>query len=512
MRFRLALVIAGLSGFIALSYEIVWYRVLSVMTGGVSAAFGLLLAAYLLGLAFGSRAAGAFCKGEGGDPRELRLLSLFVAVGGGIAALVVPAFAWSAAFTDYRIGLLVVLVSAGFLGAVLPLVSHFGIEPDDRAGGRLSYVYLANIIGSASGSLLTGFVLMDTFSLHTIARLLLLSGFCLSAALLAMSGMELRRALPAYGALLVGSLLALSLSPLAYDNLYERLVFKNEWNGKTKFAEIIETKSGVITVTNDGTVYGGGAYDGVLNISLVNNELNHIVRAYAIGALHPAPKEVLVIGLSGGAWTQVVANLPGVEKITVIEINPGYLDVIAKHDEVKSLLTNPKVDIAIDDGRRWLQRHPDRRFDFVLMNTTMHWRDHATNVLSSDFMEIVRPHLAPGGIFYFNTTSSLDVQLTAAHKFPHVLRVSNFIAASDSPFFFDRDRWKNLLRTMQVEGKPALDLTTPQGQAMYDELAGYIDLAPRDAILHYYEPIARDVTDDNMVVEWQNPLRYAEMR
>ena len=32
MRLRLALAIAALSGFIALSYEIVWYRVLAVMT------------------------------------------------------------------------------------------------------------------------------------------------------------------------------------------------------------------------------------------------------------------------------------------------------------------------------------------------------------------------------------------------------------------------------------------------------------------------------------------------
>src|SRR3954447_16352352 len=121
MRFRLALPIAALSGVLALSYELVWYRVLSVMTRGVASTFGLLLGAYLFGLALGSRGSARFCRGAGGDPRELRLLALFVAIANAIAALVVPAFAWSAKFTDYRIGLFVVMVSAAFLGSILPL-------------------------------------------------------------------------------------------------------------------------------------------------------------------------------------------------------------------------------------------------------------------------------------------------------------------------------------------------------------------------------------------------------
>ena len=32
-----------------------------------------------------------------------------------------------------------------------------------------------------------------------------------------------------------------------------------------------------------------------------------------------------MIGLSTGAWAQVIANLRGVERLTVVEINRGYL-------------------------------------------------------------------------------------------------------------------------------------------------------------------------------------------
>src|SRR5262249_44115348 len=204
-------------------YEILWYRVLSVMTRGVASTFGLLLAAYLAGIAIGSRVSTVFCKGDGGSARQLRLLALFVAISNAIAAFVVPAFAWSAKFTDYRIGLAVVAVGAAFLGSVLPLVSHFGIAPDERAGSRLSYVYLANIIGSASGSLITGFVMMDRMSTQQIALALVVAGFVLSAALAAMGGLRGREAAGGYGLLAAAMAGAVLSAPRPSDPPCQRL-------------------------------------------------------------------------------------------------------------------------------------------------------------------------------------------------------------------------------------------------------------------------------------------------
>jgi spermidine synthase len=505
MRLRLALVIAALSGFIALSYEIVWYRVISTMTRGIASSFGLLLAAYLFGLAIGARASARFCKEEDAGPAQLRVLAVFVAVSNAIAALVAPIFAWSARFTDFWLGIAVVAIGAAFLGAVLPLVSHFGIEPDERAGPRLSYVYLANIVGSAAGSLLTGFVLLDVMSLMNVARVLVVFGFALSAVLAAMSG---RRAPSPFAALGFATLVAVLALPSLYDRLYERLIYKWDFDGSQRFTQVVENKSGVITVTADDTVYGSGTYDGVLNVWLQKDDRNGIVRAYIPGALHPAPREVLVIGLSGGSWTQVVVNIPGVERLTVVEINPGYAEVVNANRDTASLLSNPKLTLVVDDGRRWLLRNPDRKFDFILMNTTMHWRGHSTNLLSREFMELARAHLLPGGVFYFNTTNSYDVQLTAAKTFPHFKRVSNFVAVGDSPFDFDRERWRKVLESMTIDGKPVLDLASAADQKLLYELRGYNDMEPAWSIIDRYEKKNRIVTDDNMVTEWIDPLLY----
>ena len=207
--------------------------------------------------------------------------------------------------------------------------------------------------------------------------------------------------------------------------MYERLLSKEAYLGNSKFADLVENRSGVIAVGADETVFGGGVYDGRFNVDLLN-DTNGIFRAYAIAGLQRAPKQVLVIGLSSGSWAQIVANNPEVQALTIVEINPGYLGLIRQRASVSSLLHNPKVTIVIDDGRRWLVRNPDRKFDFILMNTSYHWRANVSNLLSREFCALLRAHLNRNGIAYYNTTWSGDAQATGTREFPYALRIANF--------------------------------------------------------------------------------------
>lgn len=510
------MIVSGLSGFVALSYEIVWYRVVSFVSWGLPAAFGLLLGAYLLGLAIGARWAGKSCADDStaGDKSPLRRLAGFVFVAVLLAMLVVPIAAECAVRMHWAVSLLVVALAAGSLGAVLPLVSHFGIRPDERAGQRLSWVYLANIIGSSLGSFVTGFIWMDHYPLKTIASILAVCGLALFA-VIAIAGAQRRRTQVGLGlATLLCAFGATRMVDATYSNIYERLAFKTKYTTQ-KFSEIIETKSGVITTTPDGVVYGGGAYDGKFNTS-IRTDRNGILRAYSVGAMHPEPKRVLVIGLSSGSWTQVIIHLPTVTTVDAIEINPGYLDLIGRHEQVKSLLVNPKFHAIVDDGRRYLSRNPDVKYDVVVMNTTWHWRAHSTNLLSREFMDLVRAHLNPDGIFFFNTTASEDAQRTAAETFPHAMRVFNFMAASDAPIVFHRGRWEKTLRGMVIDGERVFREEEPEDMTALHSLLTYPDtleadpiaegLESRDRILARTKD-ARIITDDNMVPEWRHVLQ-----
>src|SRR5207249_4151190 len=147
---------------------------------------------------------------------------------------------------------------------------------------------------------------------------------------------------------------------------------------------------------------------------------------------------MLMIGLASGSWGQVLANHPQLEKLTIVEINPGYLQVIERYPAVAGLLRNPKVEVVIDDGRRWLVRNPEKTFDVIVMNTTFAWRAHTSNLLSVEFLRLIRRHLNQGGVHFYNTTYSGEAQLTGATVFAHALRVLSFIAVSDSPIVVDK--------------------------------------------------------------------------
>lgn len=497
MSFPVALVLVALSGFIALSYELLWYRAYSFVSEGGPAAFGALLGAYLLGIAVGSFASRWFCKDRAAafDPKHLRSLAAFVFGSSLLGLLVVPVMArfvtisGSAASTLPFVG-----VSAGLQGAILPLISHFGIAPDDKAGARLSYLYMSNILGSATGSLLTGFVLMDSLTMRGISVFLFVCGSAVTLGLLLLG----RKGATGRGSLfaMAGVAALAALSPLLagplFHDVYERLLRKKTYKPGDSFAFVVENKSGVISVSKGGTIYGGGIYDGVFSTDLVHDR-NLVVRAYALSALHPKPRDVLIVGLASGSWAQVVANHPDVESVTIIEINPGYLEIIPRYPEVASLLKNPKVKVIIDDGRRWLSRNPDRKFDFVLQNTTWHFRAHATNLLSTEYLRLTGDHLNPGGVVFFNTTKSRDAQLTAAKTFPYALRFMSFMAASDSPISVDKERWRRVLSAYRIDGKPVFDPASDVAKARLEEVVSLLD--PREA-----------QTEEDLLAEWRRNL------
>lgn len=511
MSFWVAALTAGLSGFIALSYEIVWYRVFGFTSLTAPSTFGHLLGAYLLGVALGSLISRRFCRDdvEHGDPSQLRAVAVFVFLANLASFFVVPLLAHLVTRMSWHGCLPLVGLGAGLLGATLPLVAHFGIAPDEKAGTRLSYIYLANIIGSASGSLLTGFVFLDVASLPQLTAGLAACGVALALGLFVVTRPSRALAASAIVASLATVALLFATRGSLFHHLYERLYFKKKYSADTEFAETIENRHGVINVYN-GMVYGGGVYDGIFNTGLVPDP-NWVFRAYAIAAMHPRPARVLMIGLASGSWANIVASMPGLERLTVVEINPGYLQLIAAHDEVKPVLTDPKVEIVIDDGRRYLRRHPEEKFDVIVMNTTWHWRAHATGLLSREFLEALRSHLRPGGIIHYNSTMSKDVMKTAITVFPHALRIYNFLTVSDAPVSLERERFREVLLSWRMGNEPVLNLEWPSHRRRLDELLSLPDtingpyreesLESREAMLARLGS-AKVVTDDNMWCEW----------
>ncbi len=274
MKLRLALLLAALSGFIGLSYEIIWIRIYSMVSWGKASAFGTLLGAYLAGLAFGALLARRFCRAEG--HRELRALGWFILFANLFGFLLVPGMAEFVRFAPYSASLPLIALGAGLLGTTFPLIAHFGVNPDKHAGAGVSLLYGANILGSATGSLLTGFVLLD-FPLAWVCAALTCLG------IFVFWGLSRRWKLSVLCMVFV-----IASTPFLFDSLYEKLQFKDEYVSGMRFALIEEGRSGVVTVTDKGEVFGGGVYDGKFNVDPVN-DINGIFRCYAGFAFRVQP-------------------------------------------------------------------------------------------------------------------------------------------------------------------------------------------------------------------------------
>jgi len=148
------------------------------------------------------------------------------------------------------------------------------------------------------------------------------------------------------------------------------------------------------------------------------------------------------------------------------------------------------------------------------MNTTHHWRANASNLLSVEFLQLVRKHLNPGGILYYNTTNSSRVQLTGATVFPFAVRVANFIALSDGPIHFDRTGWRRILESYKIDGRQVFDLSKRDNRDCIDRWVSMAESEQRSEDVRFEATIEdrasllgrfqgqQLITDDNMGTEW----------
>src|SRR6185295_1342285 len=112
-----------------------------------------------------------------------------------------------------------------------------------------------------------------------------------------------------------------------------------------------------------------------------------------------APADVLVIGLGAGITAGAVSIDPAVERVVVAEIEPLVPGLAARFfaEANFAVITNPKVDIRIDDGRHYLAT-TSRKFDAITSDPLDPWVRGAATLYTREFWQLVKAHLNDGGV------------------------------------------------------------------------------------------------------------------
>jgi hypothetical protein len=101
---------------------------------------------------------------------------------------------------------------------------HVGFTADAKAGLHLSLVYFSNILGSAAGTLITGFILMDRISTPQISAFLTALGAIAAAAVSRLAPMSWsRRAIFVLGCIVVAVGSPFAIKAL-FNHYYERII------------------------------------------------------------------------------------------------------------------------------------------------------------------------------------------------------------------------------------------------------------------------------------------------
>lgn len=494
-------------GFVSLSLEILWIRFYGFTMMSTPTAFGFVLMAYLTGIALGARAGGRACRNHASHSRLWSNAARAVILS-SLATLALPfVFSWiqSQWWRNLLIDFSIIAFVSSILAYVFPIVHHMGVNADtERGGRRFATVYVSNIIGATLGPLITGYILLNLITLQQ-------AYFCL--ALLQVLGaivilLKFRGSwLDSLAGILAGFY---TIFIGVFGVLMSPHYLIQQVNATHRNAnQIVENRYGIITIFSpidkekykpgDDAVYGGNVYDGRTNLSLRENT-NGLHRLLLMSALHPQPKRVLMVGLSIGSWLSVINGFPDVEKIDVIEINPGYLQAAQVYGPQARAMEDPRVNILIDDARRWLKLNPYKKYDMIIMNTTWHWRVNSTFLLSESFFNIIKSHMADGGILAFNGTGSPDAFYTVANIFSNAYRYGNFIYAADFDFRKRKDTAiaRNIYSKLTIDDKPAFSAEDPNIEKFLNERFFSIE-EDEGAIGRGFEM----VTDNNMITEFK---------
>lgn len=426
---KAVLIGTALSGFTAMLYEVTWIRVLSIIIGGTSYAFTLILSCFILGIALGSfwiarRAEGDALRTFGWlqlglvvvvcltIPLYRRLPFVFFS----LTQLLRPEHAWSVyLFLCFLFCALLLLPPTVLMGASFPLAGRVVMRSKESVGGEVGRVYLFNTVGTILGSLAGGLVLLPliglegNFTVGLVANLVA-AAVCLGAARTADRGPAARTWAPlAAAALLV---VVGGVATRGWATFISAAGRYREWHGTFSEFSSFEAQAlaraeslfyaddvfaSVMVAQQKGThrfLRINGKADG----SNGRGDLDTQMLAAHVGALmHPREvKKVLLVGIGAGITAGSLLSYD-LERLDVVEISPAVLDAAKLFSkDNRDALSDPRCHVHIEDARTFLTLSPEK-YDLIVSVPSNPWVTGVSGLFSRDFFRVARERLAPGG-------------------------------------------------------------------------------------------------------------------
>lgn len=500
------------TGYLGLSYELLWTRALTQALGATYFSFAMILASMLLGIVLGSALYRSWLADR--EARSLlATLTVLLFIAAALSFLIVEwlhpllkvlravlmlspsGHAWYL-LPPLALSLVAFLPTAILFGVIFPLCLRHYAAGGARLGNNLGLAYGINAAGAVTGVVLTGLVTIEHFgSGGTLRLLFLLSTVAVWLAFRATPPRPAATGRPAAAPrrsrlILTGvvmlALVATALFPtdIFFANQLNclsdllpndiRILFRAE--DATSMATLVETPRAPFKYVEDAQVREGTQrniwHSNWRGVGGTRIYLWNLVGGYLAGMIPPDPRDVLVIGYGSGRQLRTLVSLPHLRHIDVVEINRiNFAASDYFYLDSRSILQDPRVTVHVDDGRNHLLRSR-RLYDVILVDVGGLGSDGAEFFYTREFLALCHRHLRPGGLVFTwmdvrHVVEPLGMmyQATLSDVFPDAsIWLGSgeptcygwlWLVGSDRPLSIDatrfRQRWESLTPTQLAE-------------------------------------------------------------
>jgi spermidine synthase len=383
-----------------LVYELIAGTLASYLLGDSIFQFSTVIGCYLFAMGIGSGMSRFIARG---------LVARFVSIelmvgllGGFSSSIMFLAFAYTQAF---RLALYSVVITIGVLvGLEIPLLMRI-LRDRFHFKDVVAHVLTFDYLGALGASLLFPIWLVPKMGL---VRAALVFGI-VNAAVALWSTYIFKDQIGATGALRAACAVVLvmlgagmagadRISAAADNNLYsDEVIFSRA----TPYQRIVLTRW-----KDDVRLF----LSGHLQFSSRDEYRYHEALVHPGLSAVPSARRVLVLGGGDGLAVRELLRYPGIESITLVDLDPEMTRLFSTHPYLKQLnggaLLSPKVHVINADAFPWLEEHRDF-YDFIVVDFPDPTNYSLGKLYTTAFYRLMGHHLARNGLAVIQSTSPL---------------------------------------------------------------------------------------------------------
>ncbi|MFC1502050.1 fused MFS/spermidine synthase [bacterium] len=411
------------SGFAALSYEVLWNRILVFILTNSVFAFSVMLTTFLVGIALGA-AVGARLIDKLRNPMTwLGWLEFGIGISAFLAGILLLQLSsihdqlfiikpnttwWQWNAIRFVEAFIVMFLPTFLMGASFPLAGRLVVSDLKRLGGGIGRLYFFNTLGGVAGSFITGFILIQIIGTSAALTVMVLLNCLLGLLILLwnrmMSSNVWKVLVPGLGILvliLVPLMTPERFSGSAYSHVekdYPLIDFREGVEGTVTVHESVRPLEKIKRIDVDGLNVAGTSF--IL-------QTLQTLQGHVPALLHSGVHDALQIGFGTGQTTHSALHHP-YRSYHLVEISKDVLDLAAIHfQEInQNVLTDDRLTISILDGKNYV-KYTDATFDIIMNDANYAVATGSASLFTKDHFEACRDRLRSGGIL--STWMTIDL-------------------------------------------------------------------------------------------------------